>query len=242
MNFSSDTLWILFLVYCLTVRHLQGLSWPLLDCFVFVCLSLGPEKREWDSKRRKEKKKSHSISWTDHWSGWLWHVMTQTASFLPLLSHHWPYKWCCRLPPYAINHGVKQDGVLSPLYVQKHPDSLCSFHSLLSPFRKEKQITAAVFCLMVLSIYCLFFFLLFHPCLCFIASCEPPVSVGLRQGADASLTGVWVLIAHVCALISGPQLPASSLLHASEWGYISLSLWPETFLFLFPPLSLLRDN
>lgn len=51
-----------------------------------------------------------------------------------------------------------------------------------------------------------------------------PVSVGLRRGAEASLTGVWVLIAHVCALISGPQLPASSLLHASDWGYISLSL------------------
>lgn len=144
----------LFLVYCLTVRHLQGLSWPLPDCFVFVCLSLGSRRQEWDSKRNG--KKSHSISWTDHWSGWLWHVMTQTASFLPLLSRRWPYKWCCRLPPYAIKHGVKQDGVLSPSNVQQHPHSLCSFRSLLSPFRKEWQITAAVFCLMLLSIYCLF--------------------------------------------------------------------------------------
>lgn len=146
----------LFLVYCTAVRRLQGLSWPLPDCFVFVCLSLGPERREWDSKKRG--KKSHSISWTDHWSGWLWHVMTQTASFLPLLSHCWPYKWCCRLPPYAIKHGVKQDGVLSPSYVQQHPDTLCSFNSLLSPFGKEKKIIAAVFSLMVLSIYCLSFF------------------------------------------------------------------------------------
>lgn len=48
----------LFLVYCPTVRRLQGLSWPLPDCFVFVCLSLGPERREWDSKRRSEKKKA----------------------------------------------------------------------------------------------------------------------------------------------------------------------------------------
>lgn len=109
----------LFLVYCTAVRRLQGLSWPLPDCFVFVCLSLGSERREWDSKRWR--KKSHSISWTDHWSGWLWHVMTQTASFLPLLSCRWPYKWSCRLPPYAIKHGVKQDGVLSQLICTAAP-------------------------------------------------------------------------------------------------------------------------
>lgn len=111
-------------------------------------------------------------------------------------------------------------GFYPPSYAQQHPDTLCSVHSLLSPFGKEKQITAAVSSVMVLSIYCLFFFSLsFHACVLL-----PPVSVGLRRGAGASLTGVWVLIAHVCALISGPQLPASSLLHASEWGYISLSL------------------
>lgn len=158
----------LLLVYCAAVRRLQGLSWPLPDCFVFVCLSLGPERREWDSKRRwgwvegwrgERKKKSHSISWTDHWSGWLWHVMTQTASFLPLLSRRWPYKWCCRLPPYAIKHGVKQDGVLSPSYVQRRPDSSLQLSLPRSHlfFGEEKQITAAVFSLMVLSIYCLFF-------------------------------------------------------------------------------------
>ncbi len=219
----------LFLVYCPTVRRLQGLSWPLPDCFVFVCLSLGPERRERDSKRRK--KKSHSISWTDHWSGWLWHVMTQTASFLPLLSRRWPYKWCCRLPPYAIKHGVKQEGVLSPSYVQQHPDTLQLSLPALT-FRKRKaDYSGSFFSLMVLSIYCLFSplpSLLVFYCL---------LSVGLRRGAGASLTGVWVLIAHVCALISGPQLPASSLLHASEWGYISLSLWPETFLSISLGLS-----
>lgn len=155
----------LFLVYCTAVRRLQGLSWPLPDCFVFVCLSLGSERREWDSKRWR--KKSHSISWTDHWSGWLWHVMTQTASFLPLLSRRWPYKWSCRLLPYAIKRGVKQDGVLSCSYAQRHPDTLCS---VPSPFGKEKQITAAVSSGMVLSTYPLFS--LFLPCLCFIASCE----------------------------------------------------------------------
>lgn len=74
------------------------------------------------------------------------------------------------------------------------------------------------FSLIVLSIY--FFSPLPFPACVLL----PPVSVGLRQGAEASLTGVWVLITHVCALISSPQLPASSLLHASEWGYISLSL------------------
>lgn len=155
----------LFLVYCAPVRCLQGLSWPLPDCFVFVCLSLGPERRERDSKREK---KSHSISWTDHWSGWLWHVMTQTASFLPLLSRRWPYKWCCRLAPYAIKHGVKQDGVLSPSYVQQRPH--CSSRSLASPFGKEKQMQRR-FSLRWFCPYTVFF-LLFLPRLCFIASCE----------------------------------------------------------------------
>lgn len=221
----------LLLVYCPTVRRLQGLSWPLPDCFVFVCLSLGPERREWDSKRRK--KKSHSISWTDHWSGWLWHVMTQTASFLPLLSRRWPYKWCCRLPPYAIKHGVKQDGVLSASYEQQrqHPDTLsavftpCS-HLSEKKSRLQRQFSLWWFCPYTVSSS-------FPACVLL-----PPVSVGLRRGAGASLTGVWVLIAHVCALISGPQLPASSLLHASEWGYISLSLWPETFFSISLGLSL----
>lgn len=154
MNFSPDTLWILSFLF---TAWLSGIFKVSLDRFqIVLCLSVCPWALKGESRIVKEEKKSHSISWTDHWSGWLWHVMTQTASFLPLLSRHWPYKWCCRLPPYAIKHGVKQDRVLSPSYVQQHPDSLCSFHSLLSPFRKEKQITAAVFCLMVLSIYCLF--------------------------------------------------------------------------------------
>lgn len=213
----------LFLVYCLTVRHLQGLSWPLPDCFVFVCLSLGPERREWDSKRRK--KKSHSISWTDHWSGWLWHVMTQTASFLPLLSRHWPYKWCCRLPPYAIKHGVNRIGFYPPHTCSSTQTPSVVFtpcsHLSEKKSRLQQQFSVWWFCP-----YTVFFSSSsIHACVLL-----PPVSVGLRRGAEASLTGVWVLIAHVCALISGPQLPASSLLHASEWGYISLSLWPETFL------------
>ena len=130
-------------------------------------------------------------------------------------------------------------GFYPPSYVrrQQHPDTLCSSRFPLPPFRKEKQITVAVFSLMVLSIYCLFSPLSFPACVLL-----PPVSVGLRRGAGASLTGVWVLIAHVCALISGPQLPASSLLHASEWGYISLSLWPETFLSISLGLSLSRSH
>lgn len=39
-------------------------------------------------------------------------------------------------------------------------------------------------------------------------------------------------------LIAGPRLPASSLLQASEWGYISLSLWPRTFLSIYLWVSL----
>lgn len=148
----------LFLVYCPTVRHLQGLSWPFPDCFVFVCLSLGPERREWDSKKKEGGKKSHSISWTDRWSGLLWHVMTQTASFLPLLSRCWPYKWCCRLPPYAIKHAVKRDGVLSP-FKRATAFTLCSHLS-----ENKKEITGVFFSLIVLSIY---FFLLFHSQLVF---------------------------------------------------------------------------
>lgn len=163
----------LFLVYYLTVRHLQGLSWPLPDCFVFVCLSLGPERRERDSKRgrRREKKKSHSISWTDHWSGWLWHVMTQTASFLPVLSRHWPYKWCCRFPPYAIKHGVKQDGVLSPLIFAPAPRNSLQFPTPCSHLSEKKSRLQRQFSLWWFCPYTVFFHL-FLPCLCFIACCE----------------------------------------------------------------------
>lgn len=93
----------------------------------------------------------------------------------------------------------------APRTLIKRPDTLGLFAHLSE---KEKRITAAVFPpLPGLAVFLL-----------------PPVSVGPRRGAEASLTGVWVLITDVCALISGPQLPASSLLHASEWGYISLSL------------------
>lgn len=176
MNLSRDTLWIPSFLF---TASLSGISKVSLDrSQIVLCLSVCPWALKGESGIVKEeeggRKKSHSISWTDHWSGWLWHVMTQTASFLPVLSRHWPYKWCCRFPPYAIKHGVKQDGVLSPPpphICTSTEKTLCSFHSLLSPFRKEKQIIAAVFSLMVLSIYCLPLYL-FLPCLCFIASCE----------------------------------------------------------------------
>lgn len=154
--------------------------------------------------------------------------MTQTASFLPLLSRRWPYKWCWRLPPYAIKHGVKQEGgFYAPSYVQQKPSAVRTYRR---KSRLQQQFSLWWFCP-----YTVFFFSSspsFPACVLL-----PPVSVGRRQGAAASLTGVWVLIAHVCALISGPQLPASSLLHASEWGYISLSLWPETFLSISVGLS-----
>lgn len=109
--------------------------------------------------------------------------------------------------------------------MRQHPDTVCIFflfflHALT--FQKRKADYSGSF-LADGFVRILFFF--------FFSSSSfpdgvllPPVSVGLRRGAGASLTGVWVLIAHVCALISGPQLPASSPLHASEWGYISLSL------------------
>lgn len=214
---------------------LSGISKVFLDRFqIVLCLSVCPwaPKGESGIVKRRRGGKSHSISWTDHWSGWRWHVMTQTASFLPLLSRCWPYKWCCRLPPYAIKHAVKQDGVLSPSCAPRHPPQLSS----LTFFRAEKQITAAVFSLVV---FVHIYFLFSPSSSSSFPACVllPPVSVGLRRGAEASLTGVWVLIAHVCALISGPQLPASSLFHASEWGYISLSLWPETFLSISLGLS-----
>lgn len=206
-------------------------SWPFPDCFWFVCLSLGPERRDCKMKETKKIKKnrrrrSYSISWTDRWGGWLWHVMTQTASFLPLLSRCWPYKWCCRLLPYTIRHVTEQDGALSPFIHAQAPGrtaqrslSSLTFHKRKADYGGGFLSRSFVRALLSLS----------SSCLCFIVS----VSVGLRQVAEASLTGVWVLITHVCALISGLQLPASSLLHASEWGYISLSLWPE----IFPSIS-----
>lgn len=139
MDFSPDTLWILSFLF---TARLSGVSKVSLDRFqIVLCLSVCPWALKGEIGIVKDRKKSHSISWTDHWSGWLWHVMTQTASFLPLLSRRWPYKWCCRPPPYAIKHGVKQEGVLSPSYVQQH----------LGTWQK-----LAVFSLMVLPIYCLF--------------------------------------------------------------------------------------
>lgn len=99
--------------------------------------------------------------------------MTQTASFLPLLSRRWPYKWCCRLPPYAIKHGVKQDGVLSPLIraaaaAPRHPLQL----SLPAPtFQKRKADYSGSF-LSDGFVHILSFFSSFLPGLCFIASCE----------------------------------------------------------------------
>lgn len=143
--------------------------------------------------------------------------MTQTASFLPFLSRRWPYKWCCRLTPYAIKHGVKQDGLL---YAHTCTSGSCC--TPLQPaftFGRTKRNENVRF----LSDGFVFFWAL-PPCLCFYAFCE----CWSESRGRSFLTGVWVLIAHVWALISGPQLPASSLLHASEWGYISLSLWPKT--------------
>lgn len=172
MNFS-DTLWILSFLF---TARLSDISKVFLDHFQIVsCLSVCPWAPKGESgivKRRREKKKSHSISWTDRWSGLLWHVMTQTASFLPLLSRCWPYKWCCRLPPYAIKHAVKQDGVLSPFKratARAHPPAAFTLCSHLSETKKE--ITGVFFSLIVLSIY-FFFFSSSIPSLCFIASCE----------------------------------------------------------------------
>lgn len=110
-------------------------------------------------------------------------------------------------------------GFYPPSSVQQRARTPRSFHSLFSPLGKQKGDYRSVF-LSHSFVHILFFSPLPFPACVLL----PPVSVGLRQGAEASLTGVWVLITHVCALISSPQLPASSLLHASEWGYISLSL------------------
>lgn len=166
MNFSPDTSWILSFLF---TARLSGVSKVSLDRFqIVLCLSVCPWAPKGESGIVKEEKKSHSISWTDHWSGWLWHVMTQTASFLPLLSRRWPYKWCCRLPPYAIKHGVKQDGVLSPLIRAAAPSAVFAPRSHLSEkkSRLQRQFSLWWFCPYTV------FFLLFLPCLCFIASCE----------------------------------------------------------------------
>lgn len=74
----------------------QGLSF-FNQIGIVLCLCL------WSSNAEK----SHSISWTDHQSGRLWHVMSQTASFLPLLSRPGSYWWCCQVSSNAIKHSVK---------------------------------------------------------------------------------------------------------------------------------------
>lgn len=52
--------------------------------------------------------KSHSVYWTDHQCSPLWHVMTQTASFLLFVSMAGRYRWCCQEAPYTIRHSVMQ--------------------------------------------------------------------------------------------------------------------------------------
>lgn len=172
MNFSRDTLWILSFLF---TARLSGVSKVSLDRFqIVLCLSVCPWAPKGESGIVKEEgKKSHSISWTDHWSGWLWHVMTQTASFLPLLSRRWPYKWCCRLPPYAIKHGVKQDGVLSPLIraAAAAPRHRLQLSLPALTFQKRKADYSASF-LSDGFVHILSFFSSFLPGLCFIASCE----------------------------------------------------------------------
>lgn len=141
--FSGCTMNLLCCVYCL----LSGISKVFPRCFqILLYLSVCPWALKGKSrviKGKKDKKikteqqgeggGSHSISWTDRWGGRLWHVMTQTASFLPLLSRRWPYKWCCRLLPYAIKHAAGWGFI--PFHTCR---TVCSFQSLLSPFGKRK--------------------------------------------------------------------------------------------------------
>lgn len=172
MNFSPDALWIPSFLF---TARLSGVSKVSLDrSQIVLCLSVcpwAPKGESGDSKRWRGKK-SHSISRTDHWSGWLWHVMTQTASFLPLLSRRWPYKWSCRLPPYAIKHGVKQDGVLSPLICAAAPRHPLQRSLPALTFRKRKADYSGSFLCDGFVHILSFFFLSFLPCMCFIASCE----------------------------------------------------------------------
>lgn len=161
---------LVFLVYCPAVRHLQGLSWPLQDCFVFVCLSLGPERREWDSKRKEKKKRPfHFLDWSLKRVALTCHDSNSIIS--ATLSRHWPYKWCCGLPPYAIRHGVKQDGVLSPLICAAASVAFTPCpHLSEKKSRLQRQFSLSLWWF---SSYTVFFFSpLFLPCLCFIASCE----------------------------------------------------------------------
>lgn len=110
----------LFLVYCPTVRHLQGLSWPRPDCFVFVCLSLGPERQEWDSKKKKKQKGKKAIPFP----GLIIEALGSDMSWLK--QHHFCHSCLATdltndavgSPPDAIKYGVKQEGLPSALLFQ----------------------------------------------------------------------------------------------------------------------------
>lgn len=198
----------LFLVYCPTVRHLQGLSWPHPDCFVFVCLSLGPERQEWDSKKKKKQKGKKAIPFP----GLIIEALGSDMSWLK--QHHFCHSCLATdltndavgSPPDAIKYGVKQEGLPSALLFQPllvpTPWPRCFF--LKSKVQWHFSIFFSISGGFGLSVY-------FRVVFVFSAYVLlPPVRVGLRHRAGASLTGVWVLIAQVSALISGPQLPASS--------------------------------
>jgi len=234
----------LFFVYCLTVRHLQGLSWPFPDCFVFVCLCLSPDRRELDCRK----------SLGEGGIPFPGLIAEADGSDMSWLKQH---HFC----PSCLAADLTNDAVGSrhmplsmpwnrmgfyPLHTCNSAQTPSMGFTLFSHLSGKKSRLQQRFSLISLSMH-------------FSSSCPacvllPPVSVGLRRVAEASLTGVWVLITHVSALISGPQLPASSLVHASEWGYISLSLWPETFLsisfglspsfslFLMPSYTLIHSH
>lgn len=221
LNFSSNTPWILFVLFTI---GLSGISKVFLDHFLIVlCLSVCPSAPE-----RQDCKIGGGIPFPGliteaDGSDMSWlkrHLFCHSCLAADLTNDA---VGCCHMP---LGTSRNRMGVYPLSYVQECPDADSAASTRFAHlFDKEKQITAAVFSVIVLPAY-------FPPSSSSCPACVllSPVSVGLRRGAEASLTGVWVLITHVCALISGLQLPASSLLHASEWGYISLSLWPETFL------------
>lgn len=167
------------------------------------------------------------ICWTDGRSRRLWHAMTQTLSCQLLLSACQPHQWSCT--GWAGWGGVGGFTVSAP---PSHPPMLLCF--LILPGKEWRRLPSSLPLPLHPSI---------HPSFDAGVFWLAAASAGAVRRHCSSLNRCFCCLSPPSrALIAGPRLPASSLLQACEWGYISLSLWPRAFLSisrasLFLPLS-----
>lgn len=106
MNIALTPFFFLLLTHFWLVTENGG--WIFIDVLQRLELSPFQFRLKYFMFPRCLESKSHSVYWTDHQCSPLWHVMTQTASFLLFVSMAGRYRWCCQEAPYTIRHSVMQ--------------------------------------------------------------------------------------------------------------------------------------